>query len=318
MSPPSPRAALLLTAGLGQRLTPLTRVRAKPAVPLAGEPIVRRIGRWLVGAGVTDLVLNLHHRPETIAAVMGDGSDIGARVRYSWEQPIVLGGAGGARKALSILGDGPFLIVNGDTLTDFDVRALTTHHVRTGALITLALTPNREPQRYGGVHLDSNGHVVGFARRGPEAQGSFHFVGLQIADAEAFASLAVDRPAASIGGAYDALIEARPGSIVGLVCDPVAFWDIGTVADYWTTSHAWMARDAAGAPPGRGTRVAPTARVSRSILWDDIQIEGGCVLDECIVTDGVRVPAGATYRRSILLPDGAGGVECAPLGFDPS
>ena len=89
----APRA-LLLTAGLGTRLRPLTYARAKPAVPVNGEPLVRRILKWLTGHGIRDVVLNLHHRPETIAAVTGDGADLGIRIRYSWEQP-VLGSAGG-------------------------------------------------------------------------------------------------------------------------------------------------------------------------------------------------------------------------------
>src|SRR5215210_2096536 len=96
---PSIRHALVLTAGLGTRLRPLTLVRAKPAIPLAGEPLVRRIVRRLVESGVTELMLNLHYRPETVAAVLGDGSDLGARVRYSWEQPRLLGSAGGPRLA---------------------------------------------------------------------------------------------------------------------------------------------------------------------------------------------------------------------------
>ena len=115
------RHALVLTAGLGTRLRPLTDVRAKPAMPVAGEPMIRRIISWLVSQGADDLVLNLHHRPETITAVVGDGRDLGARVRYSWEYPRILGSAGGPRLARPIIGDngaGTFLIINGDTLTD--------------------------------------------------------------------------------------------------------------------------------------------------------------------------------------------------------
>src|SRR3954469_23242456 len=97
--------ALVLTAGLGTRLQPLTLARAKAAAPVDGEPLVRRTMRWLVSQGITDLVLNLHHQPQTIAAVVGDGSDLGARVRYSWESP-VLGSAGGPRHALPLLLDG--------------------------------------------------------------------------------------------------------------------------------------------------------------------------------------------------------------------
>ena len=88
------RHALVLTAGLGTRLRPLTDVRAKPAIPVAGEPMIRRIISWLARHGVTDLVLNLHYRPETLTAVVGDGADLAVRVRYSWE-PRILGSAGG-------------------------------------------------------------------------------------------------------------------------------------------------------------------------------------------------------------------------------
>src|SRR5438874_134835 len=84
------REELVLTAGLGTRLRPLTYVRAKPAIPVAGEPLIRRIIAWLAGRGIRDLVLNLHHLPETLTAVVGDGADLDARVRYSWEQPVVL------------------------------------------------------------------------------------------------------------------------------------------------------------------------------------------------------------------------------------
>src|SRR5579863_10125505 len=99
-----PDVALVLTAGLGTRLRPLTTVRAKPAIPVAGVPLIRRIVAWLASQRVTHLVLNLHHLPETLTRVVGDGGDLGVRVRYSWEQPRVLGSAGGPRLALPIVG----------------------------------------------------------------------------------------------------------------------------------------------------------------------------------------------------------------------
>jgi len=301
MSRSLPRHALVLTAGLGTRLRPLTLVRAKPAIPVGGEPLIRRIAGWLAGNGVTDLVLNLHHLPETLTAVLGDGGDLAVRVRYSWEQPVVLGGAGGPRQALAIIGADTFLIVNGDTLTDVDLRALADAHASSGALVTLALVPNHEPVRYGGVRLEEGSRVIGFAPRGPAAAGSFHFIGVQIANAEAFRSLPAGRAINSIGGAYDALIASRPGSVRGLVCD-AGFWDVGTVPQYWQTSLAFLGQEAGEKGwRGRGVRVDRSARVNRSILWDEIDVGAGCVLDECIVTDGVRVPPGAAYRRSILV-----------------
>jgi NDP-sugar pyrophosphorylase family protein len=295
----------VLTAGLGTRLRPLTDVRAKPALPVAGEPLIRRIITWLAAQGVRDLVLNLHHLPETIAAVVGDGggsADLGARVRYSWE-PRILGSAGGPRLALPLMGADTFVIVNGDTLTDLALAPLVDAHTASGALVTLALVPNREFDRYGGVTLDDRGNVTGFPRRGPDARGSHHFIGVQVVRASAFGALIPGEPASSIGGAYDALIAARRGAVRGFVCD-AAFWDVGTPADYWTTNAAFLGSDAPERSYGRNVRLDPGARVSRSILWDDVEIGARAVLEDCIVTDGVLVPAGATYRRSILLREG--------------
>jgi mannose-1-phosphate guanylyltransferase len=304
---------LVLTAGLGTRLWPLTDVRAKPAIPVAGEPLVRRIARWLASQGITDLVLNLHHRPETIAAVVGDGGDLGVRVRYSWEQPRVLGSAGGPRLALPLIGEDEFAIVNGDTLTDLDVSALAAAHAASGALVTLALVPNREFHRYGGVQLDAAGCVVGFPRRGPSAEGSYHYIGVQIAHAAAFRGLASGEPANSIGGVYDALMTARPGSVRGYVCD-AGFDDIGTVADYWRTCERLVD---AGARVGRASRIDPSARVTGSIVWDDVAIGRNATIDTCIVTDRVSVPDNASYQRMILCRDAhTGAVRTSPLTID--
>src|SRR6266566_4185358 len=185
-----PLRALVLAAGLGTRLQPLTRARAMAAAPVDGEPLARRAIRWLVGHGIRDLVVNLHHKPETIAAAVGDGGDLGARVRYSWESPI-LGSAGGPRHALPLIFDQPspprgsggagrtFLIVNGDTLTDVDLPRMIEQHRRTGALVTMALIPNPRPDKYGGVLLDAEQAVTAFTRRG-NVQPSYHFIGPQV------------------------------------------------------------------------------------------------------------------------------------------
>ncbi len=228
------RHALVLAAGLGTRLRPLTLTCAKPAMPIGGDPLVRRILQWLAHERVTDIVINLHYLPETIAAVVGDGTDLGVGVRYSWEQPLVLGSAGGPRHALPVIGASKFFLVNGDTLTDMALAPLADDHEQSGALVTLALLPNRDPERYGGAQMDSDGRISGFVPRGKSASGSYHVIGVQAAQAEAFAALKDGEPMNSVRGLYEQLIAAQPGSIRGFVCQ-ARFWDIGTPEDYTAT-----------------------------------------------------------------------------------
>ncbi len=312
--------ALVLTAGLGTRLDPLTRVRAKPAVPVAGEALVRRIIRGLVAQSVTNLVLNLHHLPATIAAVVGDGQDLGAAVRYSWEQPAILGSAGGPALALPLIEASTFAIVNGDTLSDVDLAGLASAHRSGGALVTLAVTPNREPQKYGGVRMKADGDVTGFVPRGTAAEGSFHFVGVQIVEAEVFRTVPPGVPRAVIGGGrpgtgnagvYDDLILHQQGCVRAVVLE-TTFRDVGTVADYFATCLSLSDTPPDRVVAGRGGMIDPSATVTRSILWDDVEVGAGCRLDGCIVTDGVRVPAGRAFRDAVLI-ETRGEIESIPI-----
>jgi mannose-1-phosphate guanylyltransferase len=306
--------ALVLTAGLATRLRPLSFVRAKAALPVAGEPLVRRILRDLHTAGITDAVLNVHHLPHTLTRRVGDGADLGMRVRYSWEMP-VLGSAGGPRHALPLLagpGSGSsgstFLIVNGDTLTNADIRLVIAEHRRSGALVTMMVIPNTEPEKYGGVLVDADGIVGGFVRRG-STERSYHFIGVQVAEAEAFAALPDNTPHESVGALYPALMAARRDSVRAHVCD-AEFMDIGTPADYLQTSQVLSGREAVARglepPPfeqGARSTIAQSARVEASILWDDVEVGDGAMLRQCVVTDGVHVPGdtswiGVSIRRA--------------------
>lgn len=300
--------ALILAAGLGTRLRPLTRVRAKAAVPVNGEPLVRRVIRWLAGAGVADLVINLHHCPGSIGAVVGDGGDLGARVRYSWE-PRVLGSAGGPRRALPLLLDGaadrdPFLIVNGDTLTDVDVAALTDAHRASGALVTMAVIPNPAPETYGGVIVD-NGQVRGFTGPGRDRE-HYHFVGVQIAATRVFAHLPDGEPVETVTGIYSELVRGTPGAIAAHVVE-AEFHDIGTPGMYLRTSLELAERE--GNRLVQADDIHPTADVQRTAVWDRVIVGAGARLEECIVCDGVEIPAGARYRRAAIAPYTGGDLD---------
>jgi mannose-1-phosphate guanylyltransferase len=288
----------MLTAGLGTRLRPLSLVRAKPAVPVAGEPLVRRILRYAAMQGVDDAVLNLHYLPETITSAVGDGSDLGVRVRYSFESP-VLGSAGGPRKALPLLPDESFFIVNGDTLATVDLNVLAEDHQRTGALVTIAVVPNEWPDKYGGLVLDATGRFHSVVPRGSPVR-SYHVLGVQIAQPAAFADLPVGVPAESIGGHYRTLVARDRGAVRACLC-PAAFWDIGTLADYLHASLAIGQAEGLAAQMGRGSTIERSARVTDSIIWDDVRVGADAVLDRCIVADGVSVPPGSHFRNSALI-----------------
>ena len=279
--------ALVLTAGLATRLRPLSFVRAKAALPVGDQAIVQRILGWLRTYGVTDAVLNLHHLPHTITRIVGDGCAEGLRVRYSWEMP-VLGSAGGPRHALPLLGSSTFLIVNGDTLTNVDVGALVRAHRASGALVTMAVIPNLEPQKYGGVIVEPDGAVGGFvtaarttAARTLQVRDSYHFTGVQVADAAVFASLPDNVPAETVREVYPALIAARPGSVRAFVTD-AEFFDIGTPADYLSTYLHF------------------SPRPDECILWDDVDVGADVQLRRCVVTDGVQLPDKSTWTNATI------------------
>jgi NDP-sugar pyrophosphorylase family protein len=310
MTAPDRRAprALLLTAGLGTRLQPLTYIRAKAAIPINGDALVRRVIRGLATAGIGDLVLNLHHRPASIAGLVGDGSDLGVRVRYSWEQP-VLGSAGGPRHALALVADADdddFFIVNGDTLTDTDVWALLERHRESGALVTMALVPNPRPSQYGGVVVSPEGWVTGFTRVSDRADGdhppTFHFVGVQVARAQAFATLEDGVPAESVNALYPRLIAADPRSVAAYVAK-ASFLDIGTPRDCLETSLALAGAEGAQFTGAR-VHIDESAVLVRSIVWDDVTVGARAHLHECIVADGVRIPDDARYERCAIVAAG--------------
>lgn len=305
MSELSAWPALVLTAGLATRLRPLSDVRAKAAMPVAGRTLIDRILSWLRDAGVERAVLNLHHRPESITGLVGDGREWGLDVRYSWE-PRVLGSAGGPRRALPILDAPRFLVVNGDTLTDCDLGALVRRHRETGAEVTMAVVPG-DVARYGGVVVGPDGFVSGFARAAtpPDQSGApaapvRHFIGVQAVNAGAFAAVSPDEPSETVREWYPRLIAANATAIAAYESQ-AEFLDVGTAADYLQTVEAVAARENAAPDIGEGTRIDPAADVRGSILWDRVLVPAGAQLINCIVADDVRVPAERFERCTLVM-----------------
>src|ERR671920_1946831 len=152
--------AMILAAGYGTRLWPLTIDRAKPAIPFMGRPLVGYVAEYLSRHGAREVVVNLHHRPESVRAALGDGTRFGVRLHYVEEHDI-LGTSGALDNARQLLEGDTFVVINGKLATDIDLGAALETHRRTDALATLVLQENPARERYSTVEV-RDGVVAGF------------------------------------------------------------------------------------------------------------------------------------------------------------
>jgi NDP-sugar pyrophosphorylase family protein len=152
--------ALLLAAGEGQRLRPLTSDRPKPMVPVAGTPMIAYGLSWLRSNGVTEVAINTHYKPDAILSFVGDGSAFGLAVRYSRE-PELLGSSGALAPLRGFLyGNDPFIVTCGDVLTDLQLAPIVAAHRESNADATIVLTRVDDPRRAGMVEVDDAGWVL--------------------------------------------------------------------------------------------------------------------------------------------------------------
>jgi NDP-sugar pyrophosphorylase family protein len=266
-------------------------------MPVAGTPIIARILQWIRRAGIRRVVLNLHHRPETITAIVGDGSQFGLEVRYSWEQE-VLGSAGGPRHALPLLDAETFFIINGDTLTDCDLTAVARRHQDRQAQVTMAVVDG-DVQRYGGVLVDRNESVRCFGKPDPALQ-AYHFIGVQAANAAVFATLPDNEPSETVRMLYPRLIAAGTGTI-GVYHSAAEFLDVGTARDYLQTVAIVGERERRPYDVGVDCQIAADATIERSIVWDRVVIGRGARVVNSILADDVIVSAGARVENQVLV-----------------
>jgi NDP-sugar pyrophosphorylase family protein len=187
--------AVILAAGKGTRLHPLTETLAKPMVPIRGRPVLEHTLRWLRDHGIRRVAVNLHHRPESVSAHLGDGSRFGVEIRYSVE-PELLGTAGGVKRLESFVDD-PFLIVYGDVLTDLDLGGLVAFHRAAATVVhgTLALDRRPDAAQGGVVELAADNRVRRFVEkpRPGEIQSPWVNSGVMVLDRALLARIPAER-----------------------------------------------------------------------------------------------------------------------------
>jgi mannose-1-phosphate guanylyltransferase len=222
--------AMLLAAGEGTRLRPLTDQVPKPMLPIAGRPVLEHNVRLLARCGIRDLVINLHHAADVIATYFGDGSAWGVSITYSYE-PELLGTAGAVAK-LGRYFDSTFLVVYGDNLTACDVRQLEIFHRRKAGIGTVALFHREDPTGSGIAALADDDRIIGFLEKPLPHQIFSHWVNAGLLVLEPEVLNYIPRSLASDFGrdVLPALLAAgRP--LYGYR-QPEALWWIDTLDDY--------------------------------------------------------------------------------------
>jgi NDP-sugar pyrophosphorylase family protein len=290
---------MVLAAGLGLRMRPLTLVRAKPVLPVLNRPLLHWTLELLARHGVDDVIVNLHHLPESVTEAVGDGSALGMRVRYSHEKTI-LGTSGGPRAVRDVLGDEPFLLVNGDMYFDFDLGALVAHHRASEAQATLALLPNPEPKSYGSIVADPTGRVLSLAGLPRRARGTRSlFTGVHVLDPGLLDRLP-EGASDSVRDLYAPLVAE--GERVDGVRVHGAWYDLGRPRPYRDAQLRLL--------PGRGrdrvllhprARVHPAARVRRSVVGAGAHVGAEAVVERSILWEGTAVEAGARVEGGIVV-----------------
>lgn len=149
--------AMILAAGEGTRLRPLTQQTPKVLLPIRGIPLIQYTLGWLKSHGICEVAINLHHLGDKIKDFLGDGCRFGVRIHYSLEEKL-LGTAGGVKKMEKFF-DSTFVVVYGDILTDFDLSAMVDFHKQNKAFATLALFESPNPREVGVVEMDEDGRI---------------------------------------------------------------------------------------------------------------------------------------------------------------
>lgn len=157
--------AMILAAGEGTRLKPLTHLTPKTLLPINGTRLVMYILLWLKRYGVQKIAINIHHLGDQIERCLGDGSRFGMEIYYSPEQAL-LGTAGGVKKVADFF-DSTFIVIHGDMLVDFDLSAMIGFHRENKAMATIVLAEVPNPWEYGIVKTDENSRIVSFVEKPP-------------------------------------------------------------------------------------------------------------------------------------------------------
>jgi len=312
--------AMILAAGLGTRLRPITYGMPKPMVPVLNRPVMEHTVRLLARHGFNQAIANLHWFPDLIEGHFGDGSSFGIELSYSPEEQL-LGTAGGVRRVAEFLGDS-FLVVAGDALTDLDFTAMREFHESHDGIATMATKRVDDTREFGVVISGDDGRVQGFQEKPDPAEALSDLANtcIYMFRSEVFdffpepgtsRAAGPDAPPDFVDWAIDVFPALLEADVPFYSHEIEAYWnDIGNLDELRTGNldalHGTVQLDP-GAPavgdgiwaasPLDGLEVTAPALVGSNVeLGEGVRVEGPAIL-----SDGCKVGDGACIRDSIVL-----------------
>jgi mannose-1-phosphate guanylyltransferase len=307
---------MILAAGMGTRLYPLTASCPKPLVPLMLQPMLRHLLVQLRQYPVREVVINLHHHAEQLRQWIGDGRQWGFEHIHLSYEPEILGTAGAMKQAEAILGDAPFCVINADVLTDVDLAAVWRWHGQRQAIVTMVLRHDPDAHRYGPVVVDRDDRICHINRK-PETRVHLTgevmmFTGIQVISPQVLAEIPPGQFSSTSAETYPKLI-AEGGDVYAYRHD--GYWmDIGVPERYrqahWDLMDGIFGGKSASVP--EGTRVmrrtadvpADLAHVSMKLpvaVGPDVELAANVHIGPyAVIGAGCQVASGASVRESVL------------------
>jgi len=296
--------AIVLSAGYGTRLWPLTEDRTKPAIPMLGKPLVGYVAEYVAAYGFDEIVVNLHHRPESVRKALGDGSRFGVKLHYV-EEPEILGTSGALDNTREFFEHDTFLVVNGKIITDIDLQAALETHRKNNALATLVLLPNPRRERFSVVETEA-GRVTRFGGMpdppavGPSVGSApLMFTGIHIMEPRIFEYIPRGVFSDSVTHVYPQAMAN--GEIIAAHVASGKWRELSTLKRYLDISLEMLREKAQPYFAGANSVVSSTASVTDTIMWDNVVVDSGARINRCVLGDHVRLERNEVIENAVVV-----------------
>jgi len=293
---------MILAAGYGERLWPLTCDRTKPALPVLGKPLVGYVAEYLAKYGIEDVIVNLHHQPDSVRSSLGDGSQFGVRLQYVHE-PVILGTSGALDNARHLMEGDTFIVVNGKLITDLDLNAALETHRKMEALATLVLLRNPKHERFSMVETRDGlvSNFGGMPGLSPDsnAEPPLMFTGIHILEPRIFEYIPRGVFSDSVTDVY--LPAMARGERIAAHVGEGMWYELSTLKRYLDISLSLLRQHGEDVYAGRNPAIDRRAEVHETILWDNVTVEKGAHVRRVVLADNVQVPAGERVEDAVVV-----------------